>query len=116
MAIPILSPTNTTAQSEALEGFKKTGYDNSHLLLAGGGAIPVSDFAPATAVETYKTTVTDDSILNHGLNTYDVICEFYDTSTLYTVGARVKRITTNEVSVEFDTPPINPIKVLIRKV
>lgn len=69
----------------------------------------------ASEADKYKTTITQSGEVEHMLNTYDVTVEFYDTSTMFTVGARVQRLTTNKVKVEFDTTPTNPIKVLIRK-
>ncbi len=63
----------------------------------------------------FKTTINESGEVEHGLNTYDVTADFYDIATMYTVGARIQRITTNKVFVHFDTQPPNPVKVLIKK-
>lgn len=65
--------------------------------------------------DVHKEIIAGNTIITHNLNTYDIDAAFYDVNTLYTVGARVKRLTTNTIQVDFDSTPINPIKAMIKK-
>lgn len=64
----------------------------------------------------FTTTVTTSGAVQHDLNTYDLQMECYDISTKYTVDKRYYRIDPNRVEIEFDTAPVNPIKVIIRPI
>ena len=75
----------------------------------------VDNLITSSNADKFVTTISTSQEVEHMLNTYDISAEFYDIATMFTVGARVQRLTTNKIKVEFDTVPTNPIKVLIRK-
>lgn len=61
----------------------------------------------------FETTVNASGVLVHDLNTYDVNVVMYDAGTRYDAAGRVWRPDPNSVDILFDTPPTNPIKVIV---
>jgi hypothetical protein len=64
----------------------------------------------------HQEEIRANATITHNLDTYDFVIDAYDTVTMYTLPVKVKRLNHNEISVEFDTPPSNFIKITIRKI
>jgi hypothetical protein len=64
----------------------------------------------------HQEEIRANSTITHDLDTYDFVVDAYDTVTMYTLPIKVKRLNHNEITVEFDTPPSNFIKITIRKI
>jgi hypothetical protein len=64
-------------------------------------------------IKSFATTIADTALLTHGLDTFDLIVQLYDTVTNETVFADVVRTNANQVTVTFAATPDNAIRVLI---
>lgn len=64
----------------------------------------------------FETEIQENTTLSHNLNSYSLICEAYDTVTMFTVPIRIMRIDMNSVRIEFDDQPLNLINITIRKI
>ncbi|OBW40795.1 hypothetical protein AB670_02746 [Chryseobacterium sp. MOF25P] len=60
--------------------------------------------------------ITDDSFFTHNLNSYDFVCEAYDTVTLYKLPLKIKIVDANNIYIAFDSKPTNNINVTIKKI
>lgn len=60
--------------------------------------------------------ITDDSFFTHNLNSYDFVCEAYDTITLYKLPLKIKIVDANNIYIAFDSKPTNNISVTIKKI
>lgn len=60
--------------------------------------------------------ITEDSFFTHNLNSYDFVCEAYDTVTLYKLPLKIKIVDANNIYIAFDSKPTNNINVTIKKI
>lgn len=66
--------------------------------------------------DTVKVTITGiTQDVTHNFNTYDIVCEAYDTVTLYNLPIKYKRKNLNTVTIEFDNPVPNSVRLMITK-
>jgi hypothetical protein len=74
----------------------------------------LSDYVKTS--DTVKVTITGiTQDVTHNFNTYDIVCEAYDTLTLYNLPIKYKRKNLNTVTIEFDNPVPNSIRLMITK-
>jgi hypothetical protein len=66
--------------------------------------------------ERFTIEIPNQQIITHKLNTYDFVIDAFDTVSLYSLPLRVRRIDLNNIEVEFDSTPNQPVKVTIRKI
>lgn len=66
--------------------------------------------------ERFTIEIPNQQIITHNLNTYDFVIDAFDTVSLYSLPLRVRRIDLNNIEVEFDSTPNQPVKVTIRKI
>lgn len=83
--------------------FNDTVYDKIQAIESGAG--------------TRETIIiTEDSFFTHNLNSYDFVCEAYDTVTLYKLPLKIKIVDANNIYIAFDSKPLNNINVTIKKI
>lgn len=63
----------------------------------------------------FTASVTANTVLTHNLGTYDIWAEAYDEVTKYTIPIRLLRMDDNNAEVQFDTPPENNIRIIIKR-
>ena len=91
-----------------------SGYDSADFDVNTSGWVQLATKQYATSIG--NSTATSYTV-THNLNSFDVIVQLYDTSSLDTVIADVVRTTLDVVTVDFSTAPTtNDIRVLVQKI
>jgi hypothetical protein len=104
--------TAAATSGAAVKGI--AGYDSADFTVDTTGYVQL-------AVKTFAGSIGDNSAtaltVTHGLNSYDLIVQLYDTTTYETVYADVDRVGVNQVTVSFTTAPaLNGIRILIQEI
>ena len=104
--------TAAATSGAAVKGI--AGYDSADFTVDTTGYVQL-------AVKTFAASIGDASAtaltVTHGLNSYDLIVQLYDTTTYETVYADVDRVSVNQVTVSFTTAPaLNGIRILIQEI
>ena len=104
--------TAAATSGAAVKGI--AGYDSADFTVDTTGYVQL-------AVKTFAGSIGDNSAtaltVTHGLNSYDLIVQLYDTTTYETVYADVDRVGVNQVTVTFTTAPaLNGIRILIQEI
>ena len=104
--------TAAATSGAAVKGI--AGYDSADFTVDTTGYVQLQTKTFAASIgDTSSTALT----VTHGLNSYDLIVQLYDTTTYETVYADVDRVGVNQVTVTFTTAPaLNGIRILIQEI
>ena len=83
---------------------------------AGSDTITINNTATTPVTGFADTISVSTALINHALNSTDVIVQLFDTVTGETVYADVERTGLNTVDVTFSSAPTNPVRVLVTKI
>ena len=107
-----------------VSGENSSASNKGIVIVTGGNDISVS-YASGTATvsseaqenNTYAETIADtDLLIDHNLDSRDIIVQLYDIVTYETVYADVDRISEDRLGVTFASTPTNSIRVLVQKI
>ena len=104
--------TAAATSGAAVKGI--AGYDSADFTVDTTGYVQLQTKTFAGSIGDASSTALT---VTHGLNSYDLIVQLYDTTTYETVYADVDRVGVNQVTVSFTTAPaLNGIRILIQEI